>query len=205
MKYAQNFLVSFHPANIERKKVHFTQKKTLRNNFEEEKKIDRRIYNLKWIHSFLAILLDYATTKLQQYENLSILLVGIFTVEELSVQQFWSAWLKSHKQIATIHTSSRSHHLNEQQNGSSVCVHVCIERNSIALRIHYRKILNNNSSHWILIFVGSVFSLTICFFPRRPQNICAKVNFISHFWFELLLFFLLRVEHFSNFFPSFKL
>lgn len=47
MKYAQNFLVSFHPANIERKKVHFTQKKTLRNNFEEEKKIDRRIYNLK--------------------------------------------------------------------------------------------------------------------------------------------------------------
>lgn len=42
MKYAQNFLVSFHPANIvqylNEKKVHFTQKKTHRNNFEEGKK-----------------------------------------------------------------------------------------------------------------------------------------------------------------------
>lgn len=77
-------------------------------------------------------------------------------------------WLKSYKQIATIHTSSRSHHLNEQ-----ILLHFEFILSKIA------KDPNYNSSHW-------VFSLC---FPLSTEYKRAKVKLISHFWSSCFYFF----------------
>lgn len=134
------------------------------------RKIDRRIYNLKWIHIFFSLFATLYSSlcnhSIGLTTKLSIKLVGIFAVERISVRQFWSVLIK------IIQTNCNNSHFKQKPpfkratdgtvargiNKKKLCVCVSIESNSIALRIHYQII--------------SLNSILLDLISRCPHDMC---------------------------------